>query len=138
MLLLLGIVLFSFFQEATQNSVISVVAQEGVVRKTQFPRLVIPLATVLTCAFNLCLNLVDRLRLHPRLGSRPDLDLAALPVRPGAALHPHRGGQHGALGPLRALPRHRDHLDVVSQVLFYGTPILYPITAVPDDLPNTC
>src|SRR5690349_11756321 len=43
-LLLLGIVLFGFFQESTQNSVTSVVAQEGVVRKTQFPRLVIPLS----------------------------------------------------------------------------------------------
>ncbi|HXR60851.1 MAG TPA: hypothetical protein VN732_05970, partial [Solirubrobacterales bacterium] len=47
-LLLLGIVLFTFFQESTTDSVTSVVAQEGVVRKTQFPRLVIPLSTVLT------------------------------------------------------------------------------------------
>ena len=57
-MLLLGIVLFTFFQEATTNAVTSVVAQESVVRKTQFPRLVIPLATVLTGAFNLGLNLV--------------------------------------------------------------------------------
>ena len=57
-LLLLGIVLFTFFQEATTNAVTSVVAQEGVVRKTQFPRLVIPLSTVLTGLFNFCLNLV--------------------------------------------------------------------------------
>ena len=32
--------------------------QESVVRKTQFPRLVIPLAVVLTSLFNLGLNLV--------------------------------------------------------------------------------
>src|SRR5664279_5417389 len=57
-LLLLGIVLFTFFQESSTNAVTSVVTQEGVVRKTQFPRLVIPLATVLTGVFNLCLNLV--------------------------------------------------------------------------------
>ena len=37
-MLLLGIVLYTFFQEATTNAVTSVVAQEGVVRKTQFPR----------------------------------------------------------------------------------------------------
>ena len=35
-LLLLGIVLFTFFQEATTNAVGSVITQEGVVRKTQF------------------------------------------------------------------------------------------------------
>src|SRR6478672_5252591 len=57
-MLLLGIVLFTFFQESTTNAVTSVATQEAVVRKTQFPRLVIPLATVLTGAFNLGLNLV--------------------------------------------------------------------------------
>ena len=44
-LLLLNIVIFSFFQESTLNAVTSVVAQEGVVRKTQFPRMVIPANT---------------------------------------------------------------------------------------------
>ncbi len=33
-------------------------AQEGIVRKTQFPRLVIPLAIVLTGLFNLGMNLI--------------------------------------------------------------------------------
>ena len=37
--LLLNIVLFSFFSEATTVATPSVVAQEGIVRKTQFPRL---------------------------------------------------------------------------------------------------
>ena len=57
-LLLFNIVLFGFFQEATTTAVTSVVAQEGIVRKTQFPRLVIPLSIVLTGLFNLGLNLV--------------------------------------------------------------------------------
>ena len=43
-LLLMNIVLFGFFQEATNTAVGSVLSQEAVVRKTQFPRLVIPLA----------------------------------------------------------------------------------------------
>ena len=57
-LLLFNIVLFCFFQEATGIAVTSITAQEGIVRKTQFPRLVIPLAVVLTSLFNLGLNLV--------------------------------------------------------------------------------
>ena len=57
-LLLMNIVLYGFFQEATMIAVGSVVAQESIVRKTQFPRLVIPLAVVLTSLFNLLLNLV--------------------------------------------------------------------------------
>src|SRR3954454_7630374 len=57
-LLLFNIVLFGFFQEATTTAVTSIVGQESVVRKTHFPRLVIPLAVVLTSLFNLALNLI--------------------------------------------------------------------------------
>ena len=57
-LLLFNIVLFGFFSEATVTAVPSIVGQEGIVRKTQFPRLVIPLSVVLTSLFNLGLNLI--------------------------------------------------------------------------------
>ena len=52
------IVLFGFFQESTTAAVGSILGQESVVRKTQFPRAVIPLAVVLTALFNLAANLV--------------------------------------------------------------------------------
>ena len=80
MLLLFNIVLFGFFQEATAPAVGSIVAQEGVVRKTQFPRLVIPLAVVLTALFNLGAEPRRRVRLHPRLGVDADVDVAAAPA----------------------------------------------------------
>ena len=57
-LLLFNIVLFGLFQEGTGGAVSSVLAQEGIVRKTQFPRLVIPLAVVLTAFFTFCLNMI--------------------------------------------------------------------------------
>src|SRR6202000_2989679 len=41
--LLLNIVLFGFFQEATNTAVGSVLSQAAIVRKHQFPRLAIPL-----------------------------------------------------------------------------------------------
>ena len=56
--LLFDVVLFGFFQEATLGAVGSIVAHESIVRKTQFPRLVIPMAVVLTTLFNFALNLV--------------------------------------------------------------------------------
>lgn len=56
--LLLGIVLFSFFSEATNTAVRSLLMREPLVRKVDFPRLAVPLATVLTSVFNLALNLV--------------------------------------------------------------------------------
>ena len=45
--LLGSIVLFTFFAEATTGAVRSVVDRENLVRKIQFPRLVIPLSVVL-------------------------------------------------------------------------------------------
>ncbi|MEX2447408.1 MAG: ABC transporter permease [Solirubrobacterales bacterium] len=131
-LLLLGIVLFTFFSEATQNSVGSVVAQEGIVRKTQFPRLVIPLVVVLTAAFNLSLNLLVVFVFILAWGVDPTwtwLLLAPALVFLFAITT--------AMSMLLSVMfvRFRDVLiiwAVAAQVLFYATPILYPIEIVPE------
>ncbi len=108
--LLMGIVLYTFFSESTSNAVTSVVSQEGVVRKTQFPRAVIPLATSVTGALQPAAEPDHRARLHPRLRRHPGLDLVPLPGRARRPLRRRGGVVDGALGALRALPRHRDHL----------------------------
>jgi ABC-2 type transport system permease protein len=131
-LLLLGIVLFSFFAEATQNAVTSVVAQEGVVRKTQFPRLVIPLSTVLTCAFTLCLNLIVVFAFILAWGVDPTWTWLLFPVAL-ALIFIYTAAVSMMLSVLYV--RFRDIAiiwTVFSQVLFYATPVLYPITAVPE------
>jgi ABC-2 type transport system permease protein len=56
--LLLGIVLFSFLNEATTSAVRSLMTRETLVRKIDFPRLAVPMASVLAATFNLLLNLV--------------------------------------------------------------------------------
>jgi len=126
-LLLLGIVNFTLFAEATQNAVGSVVAQEAVVRKTQFPRLVIPLAAVLTCAFNYLLNLVVVFAFILAWGVEPTWTWLLFPFAVGALLI-----LTCAVSMMLAVlyVRFRDVLiiwAVLSQVLFYATPVLYPI-----------
>jgi len=79
-LLLMNIVLFGFFQEGTSTSVSSVVSQEAIVRKTQFPRLVIPLAVVMTSAFTLVLNLVVTFIFILAFGVPPRLTWLLTPV----------------------------------------------------------
>ena len=56
--LLGAIVLFTFFRKSTMGSIRSVVDGEAMVRKIQFPRLVIPLSNVLLALFNLSLNMI--------------------------------------------------------------------------------
>jgi ABC-2 type transport system permease protein len=126
-LLLLGIVQFTFFQEATTNAVTSVVAQEGVVRKTQFPRLVIPLSTVLTAFFNFCLNLVVVLAFVLAWGVGPQWTWLLLPFAV-AALFVLTTAVSMTLSVLYV--RFRDVAiiwTVGAQMLFYATPILYPL-----------
>lgn len=131
-LLLLGIVLFSFFQEASQSAVTSVVAQEGVVRKTQFPRLVIPLSVVLTGAFNFGLNLLVVLVFILAWGVDPTWTWLLFPV---ALLLLFTFTTAIAMMLSALYVRFRDVAiiwSVLSTVLFYGTPILYPIEIVPE------
>lgn len=131
-MLLLGIVLYSFFQEATNNSVSSVVGQEGIVRKTQFPRLVIPMSTVLTSLFNLALNLVAVLILVSALGLRPMWTWLYFPV---IVLVLTVLVMSLALLLSALYVRFRDVAiiwSVGATALFYGTPILYPFQIVPD------
>lgn len=126
-LLLLGIVQYTFFQEATTNAVTSVVAQEGVVRKTQFPRLVIPLATVLTAFFNFCLNLVVVLIFVLAWGVEPQWTWLLFPFAM-VALFIFTTAVSMTLSVLYV--RFRDVAiiwTVLAQTLFYATPILYPL-----------
>jgi ABC-2 type transport system permease protein len=71
--LLLGIVLFSFMSEATTTAVRSLLQRENLVRKIDFPRLAVPMASVMTSVFNLGLNLVPVLVFLIASGARPRL-----------------------------------------------------------------
>lgn len=133
-LLLLNVVLFGFFQEATGTAVGSIVNQEAVVRKTQFPRLVIPLAVVLTSFFNVALNLVVVFVFILASGVTPMWTWLLFPVVL-VLLVTITVAVSMIVASL--YPRFRDMAiiwTVLSTVLFYGTPILYPIEAVPDTL----
>jgi ABC-2 type transport system permease protein len=126
-LLLMGIVMFTFFQESTTAGVTSVVAQEGVVRKTQFPRLVIPLATVVTGAFNFGLNLVVVLGFVLAFGVTPAWTWLLFPFVV-AVLFVLTSAVSMMLSVLYV--RFRDVAIiwmVFAQALFYATPVLYPI-----------
>ncbi|MGD9735437.1 MAG: ABC transporter permease [Solirubrobacterales bacterium] len=127
-MLLLGIVIYTFFQESTTNSVTSVVAQEGVVRKTQFPRLVIPLSTVLTGLLNLAVNLIIVVVFLFAFKVDPTWTWLLFPLAM-VVLFVLTAAVSMALSVLYV--RFRDVAiiwTVVAQVLFYGTPILYPVT----------
>lgn len=126
-LLLMNVVLFGFFQEATTLAVGSVVSQEAIVRKTQFPRLVIPLAVVLTSCFNLGLNLVVTIVFLLGFGVAPMWTWLLLPVVL-LALFLFTTAVAMILASL--YPRFRDLgiiWSVLATALFYASPVIYPL-----------
>jgi ABC-2 type transport system permease protein len=134
--LLLGLVLFTFFSDATKGSVSSLVARENLLRKIEFPRLAVPLATVLNALFNLGLNLVpvfafllvDGGSVRVQWLELPVLVLLLVVLATGLAML------------LSALyVRYRDVepiWDVSLSLLFYGSPIFYTVNVVAERAPG--
>ena len=134
--LLMGIVLYTFLSEATGDSVESMVKHEGLIRRVAFPRLVIPLAVTVTAVFNLLMNLIvvfifialSDVGIHWTWLELPFLLALLLAFALGIAL---------LLSVLYV--RFRDIKpvwQVVMQAMFYATPILYPIEVVRQHYPE--
>jgi ABC-2 type transport system permease protein len=132
-LLLLNMVLFNFFSEATGTTVTSLVENEGLVRKMHFPRATIPFATVLTACLNMGVNLVVVFLFVLAYGVDPQWTWLLMPLIV-APLILFATGVGMLLSALYV--RYRDVSpiwSVASTMLFYGTPVLYVVTSAPED-----
>jgi ABC-2 type transport system permease protein len=128
--LLTGIILFTFVQEGVSGAVTCVVDRENLVRKIHFPRLAIPTAVVLTALLNLGLNLIVVFVFMVIQGVHPRWTWFELPlivfwlalIVSGLAML------------VSALyVRFRDMrpiTDVALQIGFYASPVLYPLETV--------
>jgi len=133
-ILLTGIVLFTFFSDATARSVTAVLDRENLVRKIEFPRLVVPIAVILIAYFNLVLNLLAVLVFVLLTGVDIRVEWLALPLLliPLGML---AGGLAMLLSALYVRFRDVQPIwEVVLQVAFYGSPILYVIEQLPENL----
>jgi len=129
-ILLMNLVFFTFFADATSNAVTSVVNRENLVRRIRFPRLVIPLSVVLTNSFNLMLNLIVVAIFAIASGVEPHPTWVQLPVFI-AVLVAFATGISMLLSALYVRFRDiRPIWDVLVQVLFYGSPVLYVLETV--------
>lgn len=135
--LLSGIVLFSFFSEATQGAVRSVVENETLVRKIQFPRMVIPLSVVLLALFNLGLNLIVVMIFALAAGVTPMLSWLEVPVILGFFVLMCTGIAM-LLSALFVYLRDIEPIwEVIGQIAFYASPIIIPVVAVQKHISRT-
>jgi ABC-2 type transport system permease protein len=135
--LLSSIVLFTFFSDATTGAVRSVVDRENLVRKIHFPRLVIPISVVLLALFNFSLNMVVVAIFAISTGVHPMLSWLELPLIVGALIV----FSTGMAMLLSALFVHFRDIqpiwEVVSQILFYSSPVIISIQTVMAKLSHT-
>lgn len=132
MYLLLGIVLWNFFVEVTSGSVASIVSRGDLLRKINFPKYVILLATSFSALINLAINLLV-------IGifmafSHVSLLVGHLYAVPLFILEIYVFGLGIGFFLSAAFVKFRDISyiwEVIMQAAFYATPILYPLNIVP-------
>jgi ABC-2 type transport system permease protein len=129
--LLLGIVLFYFFSDATVLGMNSLVVRESLLRKLWFPRLIIPASATLTAAITFGINLIAIVAFLAwnRLVPQPNWILI-VPL----LLELYVFTLSIALILATVFVRLRDVgqvWDLVVQVFFYASPIVYPIGYLP-------
>lgn len=134
--LLGAIVLFTYLQEATMGAVRCVVDNEVLVRKIEFPRMVIPVAAVLLSTFNALLNVLVVLIFCLIEGVRPMLSWLELPLIIFGVMVFATGL---AMLLATAFVYFRDIQpiwEVTLQVLFYASGVMIPMQdAQPPHLP---
>ena len=132
--LLTSLVLWTYFAEATSGSASCLLRHQELMRKLRFPRVAVPLSVVLKATFNLALNLLAVAVLIAASGVRPRLTWLELPVLIVilVALATGAGLVLSAL-----FVRFRDIAQiwaVLSQLLFFGSCVLYVVTDFPKNL----
>jgi ABC-2 type transport system permease protein len=128
--LLTGIVLFNFFSEATSGALGSLVARESLLRKVAFPRAAVPIAVSLTAAANLALGTIVVIGFALINGVDVRWSWFLFPLAVAAVVM-----LATAVALLLAVlfVRYRDVKpiwEVVLQLFFWGSPIIYTIESV--------
>lgn len=132
--LLLGLVLWTFFVEATVSGMNSIIARGDMIRKVSIPKYTIVVSTTISALVNFSLNMVVvvifmlitqvPLRLVILLVPFVVVELIAFSL-----------GISFLLAALFVKFRDISHIwEVVLQILFYATPIIYPLTLPPANI----
>lgn len=132
--LLLGIVLWSFFNETTTNGLMAVVNREDLIKKIKIPRWLVVVSASASALINLALNLVVVIIFALINGMDFRMTGLILPLYI-VEIYVFALGLSLMLSALYVKYRDVSYIwEVVLQAGFYATPILYPLTLVTDSL----
>lgn len=128
--LLLGVVMWSFFIEATSQGMQAIVARGDLIRKINFPKYIIVISGTISALINLILNLLVVFIFVIINGVDLKATLLLLPLNI-LELYVFSLAIAFLLGALYVKYRDISHIwEVFLQGAFYATPILYPLSMV--------
>jgi ABC-2 type transport system permease protein len=129
--LLIGIIIFTFFGDGTSVGMWSLVSRESLLRKLSFPRLIIPVSATISAAITFGVNsvvigvFIASNHLEPRLDW-----ILVVPLL--LELYVFILGIALILSPLFVRLRDISLVwELVLQLIFYASPIIYPIGFLP-------
>ena len=131
---LAGLLVWNTFQSTFLKVSMAVLSNGALVSKVYFPRLLLPMATVLSTLVDLAIGLVVFVALALVEGWEPGVSLWRLPLWIGVSLGLAFGG---GLGAASLMARFRDVQHVLPMLLpflMYATPVAYSVERVPASL----
>ncbi len=131
--LLLGIVIWNFFNEMTVQSLGSIVGRGDLIRKIKIPRWTIVFSSSISALINLSLNMIVIAVFM--VVNKVDL-MQTIVLLPLILLHVYIFSLGVSLFLSAAFVKYRDISyiwEVVLQAMFYITPILYPLSRITDE-----
>ena len=130
--LLLGIVIWTFFSEATGQGLASIVTRGDVLRKINFPKYIIVISATISALINLTLNLIIVAILMVVNGVVPHISMLFAPVYI-IEIYFFALGLAFLLAAVNVRYRDVSHIwEIVMQAAFYATPVIYPLALVID------
>jgi ABC-2 type transport system permease protein len=130
--LLFGIVVWSFFAETVATSMSAIVMNGHVIRKAYFPRYILVIAASVTASFTFLINFALVI-VGAVIARRLDLQLHSLLAIPLIVeLYLLILGLSLILASFFVFYRDLGHIwEIFSQLLFYGSAIVFPLAVVP-------
>lgn len=127
LVILLGISLWSFFTESTTLGMRSIVDRGDILRKINFPKYIIILSSMMTALISLSINLCVVVIFAILSGVKFGFEVFLVPLSI-IQLFFIAFGVASILATLYVKFRDIGHIyEVILQVLFYATPIIYPV-----------
>lgn len=131
--LLLGIVLWNFFTEATSSALKSIVGRGSLIRKINIPRYLIPVAAISSAFINMLLNLAV-VFIFVLFAENTPLSWSTLLFFPLLLFELMVVSVAVGFFLAAFYVKYRDieHIwDVIKQALFYGSAIIFPLSLIP-------